>query len=256
MKKQKFQAKNLYFQTDLSRSEIAEKVGASRTNIHFWIRQNNWDRQKQAAAHMPAMLAENVYYVIGRFTQQLMDEDRIMRPVTRHEADTLHKLTMTLNKLKNRSTLNESMEMFGIFMESVHDRNPELAQQIMPFVEEYIDNRSAINIAQFRYTPPLKEDVRETQLDIADIMAWTEGPGIIPDAEEQIEKLTTAEPLPKATAPAGVNHHIAKAPQNDETTEGILAEMDRLFAGLPSETRSRITKFAHEAITENRPKAA
>jgi len=236
---QKFQAKNLFFQTDLTKSEIADKVGMPRTTIHGWIRQNNWDRQKQAAAHMPAMLAENVYYLIGRFTHQLMAEDRAMRPVTRHEADTLHKLTLTLNKLKNRSTLNESMEMFGLFMENVHDKNPELAQQIMPFVEGYINSRSNINIAQFRYAPPAKEDVHETRLDIADIMAWTEGSSIVPDAEEQTEQLTTAEPLPKTTTPADTNQPTSQS-EPQETTEDLLANVNNLIAQLSPETQAHL----------------
>lgn len=244
--KQQFQAKNLYFQTDLTKSEIAGKVGIPRTTIHGWIRQNNWDRQKKAAAHMPSMLAENVYYLIGRFTQQLMAEDRAMRPVTRHEADTLHKLTLTLNKLKNRSTLNESMEMFGLFMENVHDKNPELAQQIMPFVEGYIDSRSNINIAQFRYVPPAKEDVGETQLDIADIMAWTEGSAIVPDAEEQTEQITT-ESLPKTTTPAGTNQ---PASRSEETTADLLTEMNNLITQLSPETQT------HFLNSKTQPQAA
>jgi transposase-like protein len=110
------QAQKLYFQSDLSKTEISEMLGIPRRTLHYWIREKNWDRIKRSAAQMPSLLAENIYHIIARFTQQLLGEDRINRPITRHEADTLHKLVLTISKLKARTTLNESMEMFGTFM--------------------------------------------------------------------------------------------------------------------------------------------
>ena len=113
------QAQKLYFQSDLSKTEISEMLGIPRRTLHYWIREKNWDRIKRSAAQMPSLLAENIYHIIARFTQQLLGEDRINRPITRHEADTLHKLVLTISKLKARTTLNESMEMFGTFNRQV-----------------------------------------------------------------------------------------------------------------------------------------
>lgn len=222
---------------------------------------------------MPAMLAENVYHLISRFTHQLLAEDRAMRPVTRHEADTLHKLTISVNKLKNRSTLNESMEMFGLFMDEVHGKNPEFAQQLMPFVDGFISSRADINLSQFSYLPPAKEDISETQQDIADIMAWTEGTAVIPEAEEQIDQpAAKPEPLLKQTITAGDTANVPAISRNDPAgnpatfnnnpaisrsnpaisqsepakndTEDLYAEMNSLIAQLSPETRSELLRFA------------
>ena len=193
------QAQKLFFQSDLSKTEISEILGIPRRTLHYWIREKNWDRIKRSAAQMPSLLAENIYHIIARFTQQLLGEDRINRPITHKEADTLHKLTLTVGKLKTRNTLNESMEMFGMFMESVNSKSPEMAQQLVPFVDDYIAGRAATNIQQFRpdnmndlgLIPKQEANLTEEQLDMQDIMAWTEEGEISP-----AEVTTKEEPAP------------------------------------------------------------
>ncbi len=94
---QQVQAKRLYFQSDLSKTEIAEMLGIPRRTLHYWIREKNWDRIKRSAAHMPFLLAENVYHIISRFTQQLLGEDCVARPIT-------HKRPIHYISLSSRST--------------------------------------------------------------------------------------------------------------------------------------------------------
>ena len=110
---QQQQAQYLYFQTDLSKTEIAQSLHISRSSLHHWIRLNNWERLKKNADHMPSSLAENCYHVFGDLTDSLLSHERIGYPVTAQEANTMYKLVLTINKLKTRNTLNESMEMFG-----------------------------------------------------------------------------------------------------------------------------------------------
>lgn len=175
-------ARDLYFQSDLTTTQIAEILAIPRRTLHYWIKEKNWDRQKKAAEHMPALLAENCYHLIAKFTEQLLSETRIMKPITHKEADALYKLTLTVNKLKNRYTLNESMELFGTFMDKLNSVAPDLAKQVSPFVDECIANKSSQYVSQYRPShfnsqgliPVPEENVKEQQLDLADIMAWEE----------------------------------------------------------------------------------
>jgi len=198
------QAKNLYFQTDLTKTQIAGLLNVSRRSLHYWIRENNWDRLKRSANHLPAMLAENCYMIINQFTESLISENRVMRPITHLEAETLHKLTLAVRKLKNHSTLNESMEMFAHFMERVNKESPALADQLMPFVNGYMEDRARLNLNQFKpeklngqgFIPiPNREDpdeqqqqaTAEIQQDFDDFMAW-----------EQERNNTSIEPMIEA----------------------------------------------------------
>jgi hypothetical protein len=207
---QQSQAKHLYFQTSLTKTQIAEMLNIPRRTLHYWIKEKNWDRIKKSATHMPSLIAENCYLIMARFSQQILSEDRIMRPITHKEADTLHKLTLTIGKLKNRSTLNESMEMFGVFMDNVSKKAPDLAEEITPFVDEYISSRAAINVHQFKpdnmndngLYPIEKENTRELQLDLQDIMEWDMAANNTPTANiEQLrftdEQTQNAGPLPE-----------------------------------------------------------
>lgn len=165
-------AKHLFFQTELSKTQIAEMLGIPRRTLHYWIRQHNWDRQKESAGLMPSLLAENCYHLINRFTQQLLAADTI----THKDAEALHKFTITVNKLKNRTTLNENMEIFGCFMDMLGKKAPDTAQAVMPFVDEYIAAQAENSISKFTPpgTPIRDTDLTEQQLDQQDLRSWAE----------------------------------------------------------------------------------
>jgi Putative ATPase subunit of terminase (gpP-like) len=210
LQEQQAQARELFFQTDLTKTQIADMVGIPRRTLHYWVRQNNWQRIKESAAHMPSILADRCYHIFARFSEQLLSEDRIMRPVTHKEADTLHKLTLTIGKLKNRSTVNESMEMFGVLMDNINRKAPDLAERLVPFIDEYIAQRASIDVSMFRapdlddmgLIPHKEADITEQQQDLADIMDWT-APVHTTDAPPAAPE---PEPQPAAVGKPAIQH--------------------------------------------------
>jgi transposase-like protein len=140
----KQQAKNLYFQTEMNKTQIAGLLNVSRRSLHYWIQEGNWERLKKSANIMPGLLAENCYHIFSHLTRHLLSERRITNPVTNKEVDTMHKLVLTINKLKSRTVLNENMEMFACFLDVVKKRNPKVAEDIAPFVDEYISSRASV----------------------------------------------------------------------------------------------------------------
>lgn len=205
------QAKNLYFQTDLTKTQIADLLNVSRRTLHYWIRQNNWDRLKSNSAIMPAMLAENCYAIIANYTEALLSEIRIKRPVSLQEAETLHKLSLTVKKLKNHSTLNETMEIFAHFIERVNRVSPELADQVMPFVSDYMEEQAAINPALYKpeklneqgYIPYTTDhDPTEIQKDIADMMEWERESGLVPEVDIEAFRIMDKDTASETATPA------------------------------------------------------
>ena len=176
----KLQAKHLFFQTELSKSQIAHVLNISRRSLHYWVREGDWQRLKNAATHLPSLLAENCYHIIGHLTNYYLSERRITNPVTHKEADTLYKLTLTVNKLKNRSTLNENMEMFAFFLDGLKMRNPRLAEELLPHVDDYINARASVyqsSVMPQKFNPngrlPFEFDhpnALEEQLDNRDLL--------------------------------------------------------------------------------------
>ena len=142
----KQQAKELYYQTDLTKTEIANALGISRRALHYWIKAYRWEAFKDNAAVLPSLLAEKCYFIMGHLTDHYLGVLRNHKPVTHTEADTLYKLMLTVRKLKSHSTLNESMEMFKNFHDrlAVHDK--QLSDALSPHIERYFDSRASDTI--------------------------------------------------------------------------------------------------------------
>jgi hypothetical protein len=210
------QAKNLFFQSDLTKTQIAQLLSISRRTLSYWIREGNWNRLKASATHLPSILAENCYHMMGQLQEHFLSERRLTNPVTHKEVDTLHKLAITAGKLKNRSTLNESMEMFGFFLDGLKKKDPQLAVSIAPHIEEYLSSRAAIfrgHVAPPNFTgiggriPWVAEDKTEQQIDAQEdfysdpdiIKAYADAGIGLPD-EETISTLPpVGEPQPPYT---------------------------------------------------------
>ena len=146
--KEQEQAKELYFQTNMSKTEIAASVGVNRRTILLWSKQDNWDKLRHSARHLPAMVAEKCYYLIDRLTTGLL-QDPSLFTLSFKDAQTIHLLATSIKKLKNRSTVNESMEMFNFFYEGLKKKNPELAAEVLPEIEEYITSRTDREPSEF-----------------------------------------------------------------------------------------------------------
>ena len=141
----KQQAKNLYFQSGLTKTEIAERLGINRRTVMLWCQEGNWTRLRRSAQHLPSLVAEKCYYLLNDYTSKFLDGYNVSNFNEKH-ADAINKLATAIKKLKNRSTANESMEMLNYFMGSVSQKDPALAAQILPHVEDYIASRKDYNV--------------------------------------------------------------------------------------------------------------
>ncbi len=224
---QKAKAKHLYFQTDMSRTQIADRVGVPRRTLYYWIKTQNWDKLKTSAEHMPALLAEKCYHMMGKLSDSILSEDRNGEPITYREANTIHKLTITINKLKNRATLNENMEMFGYFMDSMFGQDPELAERISPFVDTFIETHAGLSATDFTprnkktFTP--EQEALEQQLDLEDEEAFAHGytPPATAATDTPVEQ--PAPFIPDITYPGT----RAQRRQSPPTYKEMIAELER-----------------------------
>ncbi len=208
-------AKKLWFQTGLSKTQIAAQLSVSRRTITYWVKEGNWNRLKDVSNHLPSILAENCYHLMGNLTESYLSERRLTNPVTAEEVGTLLKLANTINKFKNRSTINESMEMFGFFLDGLRQRNPRLANELGPYVDEYISSRADIHrsdIMPEKFTamqrlPWQEEDNPEERIDRQEeyfsdpeTVATYEALGIpFPDEETISKDPGPGEPIPVYT---------------------------------------------------------
>jgi len=237
---QQKQAESLYFQSNLSKTDIAQILGVSRRTVHYWVQQNNWDRIRESAQVMPTALASNCYLILARLQDSILSPERADKPVTLQEVNTMHKLTLTISKLNKRGALNENLELMTYFLEFAHNHDPRMAEVLKPVVNEFIRSRAAEYSVSAPLSVPVKEDPTETQLDLEDLAAWAEAgkngntdshattapveshPSVPTSYQQDINtilgKSTINSPSPKPGAP-----HMQKGKPNNRAARRALA---------------------------------
>jgi len=177
----KAQARDLFAQTDLTKTQIASILGISRTTLHGWVREGNWDRLKRSAEHLPSILAEKCYLIFGQLADNYLSERRLTNPISFKEAETLHRIMLTIQKMRNRNTVNESMEMFALFQDILKKENPGLAGEVFPYIEKHLSSRASVythgllpanftKMGRIPFDPP--GNIEEEQLDYKDFFDW------------------------------------------------------------------------------------
>jgi len=148
------QAYNLYFQTNLSQAEIARILDVDRKTIHNWMADGNWRQLKKSMRHMPSKIVEQLYYMVANINHEILS--RAHDPVPRAwELDALRRITISIRHLKNRQTVNESIEAFTELAEIINLKDPALADQLRPHIKNYIHDR-----ADFRIIDCVTEDFK------------------------------------------------------------------------------------------------
>ncbi len=138
---QKEAAQHIYFQTDIPISRIAEILNVSERTMYYWIEENGWAEIKKCAQHMPIKLIDNCYHILSNLQDHLLSDERKDKPVTHLEVNSMHKLVNTITKLRTRNTLSENIELNTYFLEYVDQQNPEMAEQIKPYIDGFLATR-------------------------------------------------------------------------------------------------------------------
>lgn len=211
MKNEQMQeAQRLYFQTEMSNTRIADTIGVSRRTLYYWIAENNWERLRDSASAMPALLTEKVYHIMDMLTDQILLPDRCGAPISRIEVDNIYKLSLAINRLKARNSLNENMEMFANFTDNLQLTDPALAEQLAPHIDNYITTRASLSSRRLtadrvaaveRKADAKWENARDERQDAEAMHTWAvqsaPSANTQPTATANTNPSTVASPAPK-----------------------------------------------------------
>jgi len=141
---QQEQARDLYIQTNLSKTEIADKIGVNRRTVYQWSIDGDWDVLRQSARCMPSISAQKVYHLIGHFTDHLLQRDSAYQSVNKDDVYVLGRLVNAVTKLKAGSTASENMETFTLFMEGLKQKDGFLFEELGPHVNDFITSKATL----------------------------------------------------------------------------------------------------------------
>ncbi len=173
---QKEYAKFLYTEKNLTQKEIAEKAGVTEKTVTKWIGENDdeWRKLKKSLMTSKANQIKSYYEQLERLNDEIKDRKIIydvptyvLKPVkvknsdgsesldypeynekdypikvgnfpTSKEADTIVKITNSINKLEGETSVGDSVNVGMEFCEFIRDIDFQLAQRISEFFDMFI----------------------------------------------------------------------------------------------------------------------
>jgi DNA-binding XRE family transcriptional regulator len=215
---QQQQARRMFIQSDLNKTEIADTLSVDRRTIYQWSVDGDWERLKTSAKCMPTMLAEKCYHLMGHFTDHLLSAEAHYQSVTKTDIDIIYKLAKTIRILKKGNTINEDMETFNWFLEGLQKRDANLAQALLPYADEFITCRTATQA-------PVYASAKQT--DANGITAFPEK-DILEKWRDEQDAAAIAEELRKnATNTANQNIATTPAPETKQPHTNTDEEISR-----------------------------
>lgn len=108
-------ARLLYMAGDSTQRSIAKTLKVSERTIYTWIKNNGWDRLRQAARTAPAVIAENIFSQIVELQNDIASREDGKRYPTMQEAELTRKLVLSVDKMKSAPALSQTMQVLRMF---------------------------------------------------------------------------------------------------------------------------------------------
>ncbi|OJW77621.1 MAG: hypothetical protein BGO69_07300, partial [Bacteroidetes bacterium 46-16] len=131
-------AYNLYFHTNLTQQQIAERAGVSSRTVYEWMKQGNWKTLKATSRLMPAQIVDDIYNHISHLNWTIKNRPFEERYPTKAEAETLRKLIFCIPRVKLNVSRGESAQAMMNFVGWLEQRNKDAAIYFTDFIDEYL----------------------------------------------------------------------------------------------------------------------
>jgi hypothetical protein len=139
---QKQQAKDLFFGTIKSRKEIAHQLNIDEKTLYLWIKKEAWDENKKAAHAAPAIIVDNLCYMLVELQTYISERPVGLRFPTPQEVDTMRKLINSITKMREYTSVGANMEMMVDFTNYI-SADQQFCTQLQAYAETYFKGRKS-----------------------------------------------------------------------------------------------------------------
>ncbi|MBP4140028.1 DDE transposase family protein [Flavobacterium geliluteum] len=129
-------AKSLYIGGGLTQKEIAERVSVTEKTLTKWIKEGKWDNLKKSLLTTKQNQLSFLYDQLDFLNTDISKRD--FKVAVGKEADTIIKLTASINRLETETSIGDTVEVARNFIEFVRHQDLELAKTITNFFDVYI----------------------------------------------------------------------------------------------------------------------
>ena len=128
---------------DTTQKSIAKQVNVSERTIHSWIKENHWDKLRQAARSAPAVIAENMFSQLVELQNDIASREVGKRYPTMQEAELTRKLCLSIDRMKSAPGLSQSMQVLQLFRTFAKDRYDSHFQfQLHRVIEHFLEGNA------------------------------------------------------------------------------------------------------------------
>lgn len=132
------QARNLYFQSDLTQEQIARLLGVSQKTISLYVSEEKWKLIKQRAQQMPGVFLEQLNCELQDINDAIAARPKGKRHATPSEAEIRRKIMYSMASIKERQSTGNHMQAFINFITIVAEENIEDARILNKYVWNYV----------------------------------------------------------------------------------------------------------------------
>jgi transposase len=125
-----------------TRKELAERVGVAEATVRSWIERGNWEQRRQATQVSKENIEALSYQIAETYQRQLKRKVENEEQITDGDINSLHKLSSALKNIAGQGSFRDITQMVSDFMEWLKHRDLALAQQLLPYVDEYLVERA------------------------------------------------------------------------------------------------------------------
>lgn len=131
-------ALTMYLNENRTQAEIAEACGVSRQTIIRWSKADKWDEHKVSLTMTREEQIKNLQRQIAEINNGILDREAGKRFATPKEADTIVKLTTSINKLETEIGIHEIVGVAQRFIAWLRPVDLELTKIFTRLFDKFI----------------------------------------------------------------------------------------------------------------------
>jgi DNA-binding XRE family transcriptional regulator len=129
-------AKSLYIGGGLTQKEIAERVSVTEKTLAKWIKEGKWENLKKSLLTTKENQLSFLYDQLDFLNTDISKRD--FKVAVGKEADTIVKLSASINRLETETSIGDTVEVARNFIEFVRQQDLELAKTITNLFDVFI----------------------------------------------------------------------------------------------------------------------
>lgn len=132
-------AKLLFFQTDLTQKEIAERVDVREATVSSWVQKESWNRVRKSILATRQRELGRLYDQLEALNNKITLREEGERYANNKEADIMTKLTASIRQLETETSLAQIIDVFTKFNEFIRKLDGlDAAKQMFTYQDAFV----------------------------------------------------------------------------------------------------------------------